>query len=80
MKKSVGFILVVVILLLVGFLLVSNKETTLKEEGFGDEIDRSNGIEMEIIRSSDDKTIIIKDGQAEELFTEFLNAEVTSVD
>ena len=76
MKKIVGSILVVIILLSIGFLLLSNNETTLKAEDFGDVIDRSNVNEIEIIRSSDDKTIIIKEDQAEELYTEFLNAEL----
>ncbi len=76
MKKIVGSILVMSILLIVGFLLLSNNETTLKEEDFGDGIDRSRVNEIEIIRSSDDKKIIIKEAQAEELFTEFLNAEL----
>lgn len=61
MKKIVGSILVMGILLIVGFLLLSNNETTLQEEGFGDGINRSNVNEIEIIRSSDDKTIIIKE-------------------
>ena len=76
MKKIVGSILALIILLIVGFLLLTNNETTLKEEGFEDEINRSNVNEIEIIRSSDDKTIIVKEGQAEELFTEFLNAKI----
>ena len=76
MKKIVGSILVMGILVIVGFLLLSNKETTLKEEGVGGGIDHSRVNEIEIIRSSDDKKIIIKEAQAEELFTEFLNAEL----
>lgn len=79
MKKIVGSILVLIIFLILVFITLSNKETTLKEEGYGSGIDTSNVNEIEIIRGSDDKKIILKEGQAEELFNKFLNAKLKEI-
>lgn len=80
MKIKVGSILVLIILLIVVFLLLFNKETTLKDEGFGNEIDISNVTEIEVIRGSDDKKVILKEGQTKELFNKFLNAKLKEVE
>lgn len=78
MKKIVSSILILVIFLIVVFLLLFNRETSLGEEGFGDTIDISNVNEIEIIkvRGSDEKKIILKDEQAEELFNKFITAKL----
>lgn len=77
LKKVVITILAMIILsILIFFLLFSsNKATTLKEDLKG-EIDISKLNKIEIIRSFDDKTIILKGSQSHQLINELLNAKL----
>lgn len=73
MKKIVS-IVIAIILLVILFLLFFSRETTLKEEGF--KVDSSKVNEIEIIRGTDDKTIFLKDDQAEELYNMLSEAKL----
>ncbi|AWE07484.1 hypothetical protein DCE79_08895 [Lysinibacillus sp. 2017] len=80
MKKIVSSILALIVLLIVVFLLLFNKETTLKEEGFGGGIEKVSEIEISRVSGSDEKKINLYDGQAKELFNQFLNTKLSKVE
>lgn len=78
MKKIVitSLALVILSILVVFLLFFFYKATTLKEEGIGEEIDILNINEIEVIRGSDDKTVILKEGQTHQLMKELMNAKL----